>query len=127
MKKLFSVFICLYLIQSIKSECFNENPSGVSTCEGAKSGSTYCCYVEYRTDLDANYKRLCIPVIKDDIKDGKFEETIGTIEGGNYTGSGWNETILSKFKNYASIAEFDCKGNYLYQVMFLFILLLFVF
>ena len=127
MKALFSVLISLYLINSILNACFKEDPSSVSECENAKSGSDYCCYVEYRTNLDANYKKVCVPIQEDDIDDGKFEETIGKIEGGNYTNSSWTEEIKAKFKDYSSIAEFDCKGNYLSNIMMLFSLLIFIF
>ena len=111
MKKLFSVLIFLYLIQSILSQCYKQNPSAVSDCEKSKSGDDYCCLVEFRTNLDSTYKKVCVPVKEDEIEDGKFEETIINIEGGNYTGSSWSETIAANFRDYASISNFDCKGN----------------
>mgnify|MGYP006873163758 CR=1 FL=1 len=43
---------------------------------------------------------------------GKFEETMGTIEGGNYTSSGWTTEEMAIFQNYSSIWEFNCKGNF---------------
>ena len=127
MKALFSVLISLYLIPLILNACYQENPSSVSQCENAKSGSDYCCLVEFRTDSNSEYRKLCVPIKEDDIEDGKFEETIGTIEGGNYTGSNWDETISANFKNYASIDNFDCEGSYLYYAMMLFSLILFLF
>ena len=111
MKKLFSLLIVLYLIHAILSDCYNQNPSSVSDCENAKSGNDYCCLVEFRTNLNATYKKVCVPIKEDDIEDGKFEETMGTIEEGNYTGSSWSETIAANFRDYASISNFDCKGN----------------
>ena len=65
-------------------------------------------------------------VKEDDIKDGKFEETMGTIEGGNYTGSGWSEEIMNNFRDYASISQFDCKGNRLSDNIMLFSLMLII-
>ena len=127
MKTLFSFLIFLYLIQAILSDCYQVSPGGVSNCENAKSGDDYCCYVEFRNNRSENYRTLCVPIKKDDIEDGKFEETIGTIEGGNYTGSGWNETILENFRYYSSINNFDCKGNFLSDVMKLYSLILFIF
>ena len=127
MKKIFSVLISFYLIQSILCECYKENPSGVGECESAKTDSVYCCFVEFRTNKDANYKKVCIPVKEDDIEEGKFEETMGVIELGNYTGSEWNNTILQNFRDYASIDNFDCKGNYLTSIMSLFSLILLFF
>ena len=126
MKKLFSVLIFLYLIQSILSQCYKQNPSAVSDCEKSKSGDNYCCFVEFRTNLNSTYKKVCIPVKEDDIKDGKFEETMGTIEGGNYTGSGWSEEIMNNFRDYASISQFDCKGNRLSDNIMLFSLMLII-
>ena len=126
MKKLFSVLIFLYLIQSILSQCYKQNPSGVSDCEKSKSGDDYCCLVEFRTNLDSTYKKVCVPVKEDDIEDGKFEETIINIEGGNYTGSSWSEEILTNFRDYSSISNFDCKGNRLYDNFMLFSLMLII-
>ena len=119
MKTLFSIIISLYLIQSILCDCYQVDPSSVSTCENAKSGSDYCCYVEFRNNRSEEYRKVCVPIIEDDIEDGKFEETIGAIEGGNYTASGWNDTILENFRYYSSIDVFDCKGTYLFNVMML--------
>ena len=92
--------------------CFNTNPSGVADCEKQKSNNEYCCYVEYRTDRNANYTKACVRVKNEDIEDGKFEETMGTIEGGNYTSSGWTTEEMAIFQNYSSIWEFNCKGNF---------------
>ncbi len=127
MKKLFSVLISIYLIQAILGACFNTNASGVSDCEKEKTNNEYCCYVEYRTDLDANYKKACVRVKNDDIKDGKFEETIGTIEGGNYTASGWTSEEMAIFLNYSSIWEFNCKGNFVSNTAILISLIFIIF
>ena len=124
MNKLFSVLILLYLIQSITSQCYKQNPSSVSECENSKTNDAYCCLVDFRTNKDTTYKKVCIPVINDDIEDGKFEETIGVIEAGNYTKSGWSEEILENFRDYSSISEFDCKGKYFSENMMIFSLAL---
>ena len=127
MNKLLVIFISLGLLGLISGDCFIENASSGEDCEKRAVGDDYCCFVEYRTNLDATYKKVCVPVKEDDIKDGKFEETITTIEGGNYTGSGWNETILSKFRNYSSIHEFDCKGNFVSNFKILAYLMIIIF
>ena len=129
MKKLFSVLISFYLIQTILGACFNKNPSGVSDCEKQKSNNEYCCYVEYRTNANSTYTKACVRVKNEDIEDGKFEETMGTIEGGNYTASGWTSEEMAIFLNYSSIWEFNCKGNFvsnsaiLISLMFIIILI----
>ena len=127
MKALFSFVISLYLLQAILCDCYNENPTSVSDCENAKSGDEYCCYVTFRNNRDPAYRSICIPVKEDDIEDGKFEETMGNIEGGNYTASGWNDAILENFRDYSSIDNFDCKGNYLSNIMMLCSLLFIIF
>ena len=38
----------------------------------------------------------------------------------NYTGSGWSEEIMNNFRDYASISQFDCKGNRLSDNIMLF-------
>ena len=119
MKKLFSLLISLYLIVSILSACFKKDVSSVNDCQNAKSGSDFCCFVEYRTNLVSDYKKVCVPVKAEDVEDGRFEETIGIIESGNYTASNWTEEILQNFKEYASISTFDCKGNYISNVAIL--------
>ena len=124
MNKLLSVLIILYLIQSITSDCYKSNASSVSECSNSKTDDVYCCLVEFRTNKDATYKKVCVPVIKDDIEDGKFEETIGNIEGGNYTASSWSEEILENFRDYSSISEFDCKGKYFTENMMMITLVL---
>ena len=124
MNKLFSVLIILYLIQSITSDCYKSSASSVSECSNSKTDDVYCCLVEFRTNKDATYKKVCVPVIKDDIEDGKFEETIGNIEGGNYTASSWSEEILANFRDYSSISEFDCKGKYFTENMMMITLVL---
>ena len=127
MNKLFVILISFSLIEFILGQCFMENATNGEECEKRHTGDDYCCYVEYRTNKDATYKKLCVPVIEDDIEDGKFEETIISIEGGNYTGSQWNETILEKFRDYASIHEFDCKGNYVSNFMMVIYLMIIIF
>ena len=124
MNKLLSVLIILYLIQSITSDCYKSSASSVSECSNSKTDDVYCCLVEFRTNKDATYKKVCVPVIKDDIEDGKFEETIGNIEGGNYTASSWSEEILENFRDYSSISEFDCKGKYFTENMMMITLVL---
>ena len=124
MNKLLSDLIILYLIQSITSDCYKSSASSVSECSNSKTDDVYCCLVEFRTNKDATYKKVCVPVIKDDIEDGKFEETIGNIEGGNYTASSWSEEILANFRDYSSISEFDCKGKYFTENMMMITLVL---
>ena len=124
MNKLLSILIILYLIQSITSDCYKSSASSVSECSNSKTDDVYCCLVEFRTNKDATYKKVCVPVIKDDIEDGKFEETIGNIEGGNYTASSWSEEILANFRDYSSISEFDCKGKYFTENMMMITLVL---
>ena len=124
MNKLLSVLIILYLIQSITSDCYKSSASSVNECSNSKTDDVYCCLVEFRTNKDATYKKVCVPVIKDDIEDGKFEETIGNIEGGNYTASSWSEEILANFRDYSSISEFDCKGKYFTENMMMITLVL---
>ena len=60
----------------------------------------------------SDYDTVCVEIVKDDIKSGHHEATIISIEGGNYTGSNWNETIMEKFRDYSTISTFDCKGNH---------------
>ena len=119
MSKLFVILISLGLIGIISGECFKENATSGEDCESRAESGHYCCLIEYRTNLDPNYKKVCVPIIEEDIEDGKYEETLGTIEGGNYTNSGWNETIMETFRDYASISEFDCKGYYFNNIMLL--------
>ena len=127
MKAMIFFLISICLINIALEECFTEGPKSVSECESKKSSGTRCCYVEYRTNLDEEYKSLCVEVIKDDIKDGHHEATIGLIESGNYTGSGWNNTILEYFQNYSSIDKFDCKGNYISKSLFMLSIFLILF
>ena len=127
MKKIFSVLISLCLIISILGDCFKKNASSVSECEKHKKGSTYCCLVEYRTNKNAEYKKACVPIIKEDIEDGKFEETIGVIELGNYTKSNWTSEIMNLFTDYSSISNFDCKGNYISEIMMIVPLIFIIF
>ena len=119
MKAMIYFLISICLIKLALEDCFTIAPLSVKECEDKKTSGNKCCYVEYRTNFDPEYKSLCVEVIKDDIKEGHHEATITLIESGNYTGSGWNETVLSKFRNYSSIDKFDCKGNYISKSLFM--------
>ena len=128
MKATIYFLICICLINLSLEDCFTENPSAVSECESKKRSGYKCCYVEYRTNLVAEYKSVCVEVNNSLIKDGLHEQTIKNIESGNFTSSGWDETVLAKFRDYASIDKFDCKGNYISKLFifscFLILLLL---
>ena len=126
MKAMIYFLISICLIKLALEECFTVKPSSVDECESKKTSGNKCCYVEYRTDRDDEYTSLCVEVKNEDIKDGHHEATIGLIESGNYTGSGWNESILERFRNYSSIDKFDCKGNYISLFMFSIFLILFL-
>ena len=104
-----------------------ENPSSTDTCNNRKRDGYKCCYVEYKNNRMSDYATLCVEVIKDDIKSGNHEATILAIEGGNYTGSAWNETIMEKFRDYCTISVFDCKGRYLSETLIFLSFLLIIF
>ena len=123
MKAMIYFLVSICFIKIIVGECYTENPADEKTCKEKERDGYRCCYVEYRTDRDENYTKLCVEVIKDDIKSGHHEATIISIEEGNYTGSNWNETIMEKFRNYSSINIFDCKANFLFKSLFIFSLL----
>ena len=127
MKAILYFLISICLIELALEECFTIKPSSVEECENKKTSGNRCCYVEYRTNRDPNYTSLCVEVKKEDIKDGHHEATISLIETGNYTGSGWNQTILEKFRNYSSIDKFDCQGNYISKSLFMFSIFYFIF
>ena len=117
--------ILLYFIKTIFGDCFTENPTNVEICKNKKTGDNHCCFVEYRNNKSPNYTTLCVELFKDDVKNGRYEETMFFIELGNYTGSNWSETILEKFRDYSSISIFDCKGNYLYKSLLFFYLIIY--
>ena len=125
MKNIVYCIILLCLIKIIINQCYMENPSSADTCNDRKRDGYKCCYIEYKNNRMSNYSTLCVEVIKDDIKSGHHEATIILIEGGNYTGSDWNETIMEKFRDYSTVSEFDCKGKYLSEV-FIFVSFLLV-
>ena len=114
----FLLSICLFKITL--EQCFTENPSGVDECKAKKQSGRKCCYVEYRNNKNPNYTSLCVEIINKDIKDGHHEATIIEIENGNYTGSNWTENVMEKFRDYSSIDNFDCKGNFISKSIFLF-------
>ena len=121
MKAIIYFLISVCLIKISLEQCFSENPSSVDECKAKKQSGKKCCYVEYRTNKNANYTSLCVEVINKDIKDGHHEATIIEIENGNYTGSEWDETVMEKFRDYSSIDIFDCKSNFLSKSMNIFI------
>ena len=120
MKTLLFLILSICLIKIIEGQCFTPNPSSVDECESQEDSTFRCCYVTYRNDNDTTYKTICIGVNKTDIKSGHHEETIKKIESGNYTNSNWNETIMNLFREYSSIDNFDCKGNYISKSLLLF-------
>ena len=129
MKAIIYFTISLCLIKIALEQCYTENPGSVDECKSKKQSGSKCCYVEYRNNKSPNYTSLCVEVINKDIKDGYHEATIIEIEGGNYTGSNWNQTIMNKFRDYSSIDIFDCKGNFISKSMFIFscfLILLFI-
>ena len=119
MKVFTLVLISICLLKLVVGECYNENPGQVSTCEKEKSGNSRCCLVEFRNNFSPDYRKICVPIKEEDIADGKFEATVKLIETGNYTGSNWSDTILANFRNYSSIDNFDCKGEYLSKIFYL--------
>ena len=121
MKKLLFLIISICLIKIIKGQCFTLNPSSVDECKKQEDSTYRCCYVTYTNNfMNSTYKTICIGVNKTDIKSGHHEETIKKIESGNYTNSNWNETLMDLFRNYSSIDNFDCKGNYISKSLLLF-------
>ena len=120
MNKLLFLIISICLIKIIVGQCYTENPSNVDQCEKQEDKTYRCCYVTYRTDLDPEYKTICIGVNKTDIKKGHHEETIKKIESCTYNTSNWNVTLQNLFKNFSSIDKFDCKGKYISNSLLLF-------
>ena len=127
MKAMIYFLICIYIIKLTLEECFTVEPSSTEECENKKTSGNKCCYVEFRTNRDPEYKTLCVEVTNADIKDGHHEATITLIETGNYTGSNWNQSILERFRNYSSIDKFDCKGNYISKSLFMLSIFLILF
>ena len=126
MKNMVYFLLSISLLKMILGQCYAENPSNVDTCSNKKGDNLYCCYVEYRTDKNANYTTLCLPFNKTEIKKGKHEQTIISIEEGNFTGYYWFQNYTEKFKNYASINTFDCKGTFISKSLFFFTSLLII-
>ena len=119
MNKMVVILIALSLIGLISGECFMYNATSGEGCESRATGEQYCCLVEYRTNRDPNYYKVCVPLEAEYIEDGIFEDAIKVIESGYFNSSYWNNTIFELFQDYASIAEFDCKANYLPSVLIL--------
>ena len=116
MKVMATSLVLLCAFQYILGDnCFTDvRPSSSSDCE--KRGNTdqdYCCYVEYRTNKDKEYTKLCVNVRKKDVDKGMFEQVMQTIESGNYSSAEWTDTQKGYFSDYSSINEFICKSNYL--------------
>ena len=126
MKKMIYLLISIYSIKLISGQCFSYNPSNKEACNSKETDSTRCCYIEYRTDIDSNYKTVCLEFLVDDIKKGLHEKTIQEVEGGTYNATNWNDTMKGIFKNYASINDFDCKGKFISKSLLLFSSLLII-
>ena len=126
MKKVVYLLIFTSIIKLISGQCYTENPTDSNSCGNKKTDTHRCCYVKYRTDRDPEYKTLCVEVVNEDIKSGHHEATIISIESGNYTGSNWTEALMEKFRNYSSINEFDCKGNFISRSLLFFSSLLII-
>ncbi len=127
MNVLKKILLCLTLVTLVQSVCYKQNVNSVEECEDQESllnSSYYCCFVEFRTNKNKDYKKVCVDVRPEDIKDGHHEVTIPAIEGGNYTASGWTPDMLENFKEFSSIRTFDCKSSHLLITkMFLFIII----
>ena len=116
MKVMVTSLVLLCTFQYILgAECFTSaSPSSSSDCHNrGDTKDDYCCYVEYRTNKDSEYKKLCVNVRKKDVDKGLFEQVMQTIESGNYTSAEWTDEQKNYFLDYSSINEFDCKSNYL--------------
>ena len=128
MKNMVTLIILLCISQSLSSDnaCFSDelDKDSKSECQKRSTGSSNskCCYVKFTTDSTfPDYHSLCVDVLKSDLDDGMFEEVMKTIEGGDYSGTGWSRHEKQFFKNYASIKEFDCKSKYLTVSFLLFV------
>ena len=132
MKNMVVLIFVLCISQSLTKDnaCFsstNNSPSKASDCENRDTGNkkSQCCFVEFTTNRNfQTYSKLCVDVLKTDIEDGMFEEVMKTIERAEYSGTEWDETQQGKFKDYASIKNFDCKSNYLTVSFLLFVFLM---
>ena len=58
--------------------------------------------VEYRTNRDPNYYKVCVPMEAEYIEDGIFEDAVKVIESGYFNSSYWNNTIFELFRDYSS-------------------------
>ena len=126
MKYLFTILISFLLIKYIITQCYTVDPPKATTCEKHETKKQRCCFVEFRTNKNDTYRKLCVPVNKDEIKSGHHEETMIKIESGLYNGSNWNEEIMANFKDFASIHTFDCKSNFLaHSLTFISLLIIF--
>ncbi len=119
MKYIFLILISATIFKIAYEQCFIEKPSNADVCNNRKRDGHKCCFVEYKNNKMSDYDTVCVEIVKDDIKSGHHEATIISIEGGNYTGSNWNETIMEKFRDYSTISTFDCKGNHITKSLFL--------
>ena len=119
MKETIYFLIGVCLLNMSVEDCYTEDPGSVKVCEDKKRSGFKCCYVEYRTNKVAEYNKLCVEVNNSLIKDGLHEKTIKDIESGNFTSAGWSDEIMEKFRDYASIDKFDCKGNYISKILFM--------
>ena len=125
MKNMVYSLLIISLLKLISGQCQVDNPSNVETCSNKKGDNLYCCYIEYRTN-NKSYSTICLPFNKTEIKSGKHEQTIISIEEGNFTGHYWTQDYTEKFKNYSSINTFDCKGTFISKSLFFFTCLLII-
>ena len=119
MKYILIILISVTIFKIGYEQCFSEKPSSVDVCTNKKRDGYKCCFVEYKNNKMSDYDTVCLEIVKDDIKSGHHEATIIDIEGGNYTGSNWDETVMEKFRDYATISNFDCKGSYIFKSLVL--------
>ena len=126
MKNMVYFLLIISLLKLISGQCQVDNPSNVETCSNKKGDNLYCCYIEYRTNITKEYKTICLPFNKTEIKSGKHEQTIISIEGGNFTGHYWSTDNIGIFGGYASINTFDCKGTFISKSLFFFTCLLII-
>ena len=125
MKNMVYFLLIISLLKLISGQCYALNPPNVETCSNKKGDNLYCCYIEYRTN-NKSYSTICLPFNKTEIKSGKHEQTIISIEEGNFTGHYWTQNYTEKFKNYSSINTFDCKGTFISKSLFFFTCLLII-
>ena len=125
MKNMVYFLLIISLLKLISGQCYALNPPNVETCSNKKGDNLYCCYIEYRTN-NKSYSTICLPFNKTEIKSGKHEQTIISIEEGNFTGHYWTQNYSDNFKDYASINTFDCKGTFISKSLFFFTCLLII-